>query len=200
MAWLIGITDAKMLPGEGRLIEAALAGGADYVHIRKPGASDDDVRRLLLDIAPAYRHRLVLHDCYALASEYGLRGIHVNGRHSDAEAAGCRLVSRGCHTLDEVASEKGKYDYLFLSPIYDSISKPGYRAAFDPATLQEAARAGIIDSKVVALGGITPGNAAEAMGYGFGGVAVLGYLWRDPQADAVEKAASRLRACMAARE
>ncbi len=196
MARLIGITDTRMLPGEGRLIEAALAGGVDCVHIRKPGATDDEMRRLLLDIAPTYRNRLVLHDSYALASLYGLRGIHVNGRHGSAEAAGCRLVSRGCHSLDEVASEKEKYEYLFLSPIYDSISKPGYRAAFDPTTLHEAARAGIIDSKVVALGGITPENAAEAMGYGFGGVAVLGSLWRDPQAEAVEKAASRLRECI----
>ncbi len=197
MAWLIGITDTRMFPGEGRLIEAALAGGVDYMHIRKPGATDDEVRRLLLDIDPTYRNRLVLHDGYTLAESYGLRGIHVNGRHSTADVAGCRLVSRSCHSLEEIVSEKEKYEYLFLSPIYNSISKPGYKAAFDSDTLREAADKGIIDKRVVALGGITPANATEVLSYGFGGVAVLGFLWSNPQMEAVARAAALMKECIA---
>ncbi len=41
------------------------------------------------------------------------------------------------------------------SPIYDSISKEGYSSAYSCDTLQKAQQAGIIDSKVMALGGIT---------------------------------------------
>lgn len=196
MVRLIGITDTRFLPDEARLIEAAIAGGCDCVHIRKPGATDDEVRRLLLDIAPDCRCRLVLHDNYPLAATYGLRGVHLNSRHSLAEASLYHVVSRGCHTLDELAVSKDDYEYLFLSPIYDSISKPGYRAAFTPELLREAVRKGIIDDKVVALGGITSRNAAEAMSYGFGGVAVLSFLWSDPRAEAVAAAAACIKQCI----
>lgn len=46
-------------------------------------------------------------------------------------------------------------DYLFLSPIFDSISKRGYLSQFSFESLQNAAKEGLIDGKVFALGGVT---------------------------------------------
>ena len=83
-----------------------------------------------------------------------------------------------CHTLEEVSRNKLKSDYVFLSPIFDSISKQGYHAAFTEETLRQAHHAGIIDKQVIALGGITPTNARKALSLGFGGVAVLGDIWQ----------------------
>ena len=68
-------------------------------------------------------------------------------------------------------------DYVFLSPIFDSISKRGYRSQFSLTELQKAAAEGIIDSKVVALGGITKDKLPLLQSLHFGGAAMLGAIW-----------------------
>ena len=68
-------------------------------------------------------------------------------------------------------------DYLFLSPIFDSISKMRYRSAFSHEELQRAADTGIIDNRVVALGGVTYDKIAYLESLHFGGVAMSGALW-----------------------
>ena len=80
------------------------------------------------------------------------------------------LVSRSCHSLDELTAEA---NYLFLSPIFDSISKPGYRAAFSAEELR-----GKVDGRVFALGGVTFEQLPYIQELGFGGAAMLGAAWR----------------------
>jgi len=87
--------------------------------------------------------------------------------------------SRSCHTFAEIEQYKDDSDYLFLSPIFDSISKSGYTAKFSEKELSEASAKGIIDSKVIALGGITLSGIERLKPYGFGGVAILGAIWND---------------------
>lgn len=87
-------------------------------------------------------------------------------------------VSRSCHSIEELDHIED-IDYCFLSPIFDSISKKGYLSAFSKEELADASRKGIINSKVYALGGITPEHIPLLQEFGFGGVAVLGYLWED---------------------
>lgn len=70
------------------------------------------------------------------------------------------------------------YDYVFLSPIFDSISKQGYKAAFTRAELTEI-RA-ILSQNVYALGGITFDNLKEVEQLGFCGAAMLGGFWEKP--------------------
>ena len=77
-------------------------------------------------------------------------------------------------------------DYVFLSPIFDSISKVGYHAAFAPDLLNRAAEEKIIDRKVIALGGINAENIELVKQWNFGGVALLGDIWcrmLDPHVD-----------------
>jgi thiamine-phosphate pyrophosphorylase len=64
-----------------------------------------------------------------------------------------------------------------LSPVFDSISKAGYNAGFSYEAITDALEKGIIDNKVVALGGISSSNIASVTDLGFGGVAVLGTVW-----------------------
>ena len=74
-------------------------------------------------------------------------------------------------------NRKHFYDYVFMSPIYDSISKVNYYSTYTAEELREAQRAKIIDSKVMALGGINEDNLLEIKDFGFGGAVVLGDLW-----------------------
>ena len=82
-------------------------------------------------------------------------------------------------------ADKKMCDYVFLSPIFDSISKEGYASAFTSESIREAAEKGIIDKRVIALGGVDENNLLQVKDFGFGGAAILGGLWNkfDPASD-----------------
>lgn len=168
----------------------------DLIHIRKPGASREVIASLLDALPASCYNRLVLHDHYDLVREYHLRGIHLNHRNTTptwvdptATGRGCPLwrsvggtpnepsISRSCHSLEEVAHYKERCDYVFLSPIYDSISKQGYHSAFTTEDLLQARDERIIDAKVIALGGVSEEKIPEIQILGFGGYAMLGAAW-----------------------
>ena len=169
---LIVITSPEFLPGETELMQAMLEEGLDRIHLRKPGCTAAELAALIERFPAPFRPRITLHDHFPLQRTYGLGGVHLNGRNPDLPDGYRGTVSRSCHSLEEVAAHRTATDYLFLSPVFDSISKQGYRSAFPPAALREAAAAGIIDEKVLALGGVSEANLPEVRGYGFGGAAL----------------------------
>lgn len=178
---LIAITSPDFLPGEALRIAALLKEeGFWRVHIRKPAATAEALRRLLNEIPPEWHPQLVLHDHYELCKEFDLGGIHLNRRHPSAPSPlvkGNLTVSCSCHSLEEVERKKNDMDYVFLSPIFDSISKEGYHSQFSPEELRQAADASIIDEKVFALGGVTLWRLPMLKSLHFGGAAMLGAIW-----------------------
>ena len=173
MLWLV-ITSPTFFDGEAQFFRRLFAHGVDIVHLRKPGATADDCARLLDGLSADDRRRIVIHDFFELAQPYGLRGIHLNARRSTVPDGWQGHVSRSCHSLDEVKRYKDACSYVFLSPIFDSVSKQGYASAFDDETLKQASRDGIIGNKVVALGGVTPDKINYLRQLNFGGAAMLG--------------------------
>ena len=99
-------------------------------------------------------------------------------------------ISSSFHRLADIPAAGGLFDYVFLSPVYDSISKAGYRATFDHHELRRFLAA--VDQKVVALGGIDGRRVGEAAALGFAGVAALGAVWsgHNPEKAARELAAA----------
>lgn len=181
---LIVITRPDFFEGEAEWIEAMMRAGLPVLHLRKPAATAAETEALLRAIAPEYRGRIVLHDHFELAERYALRGIHLNGRNPEPPAGYRGRISRSCHTLDEVRRYKGRCEYVTLSPIFDSLSKRGYAAAFTAAQLAEARADGTIDERVIALGGITEENLEQVGRMGFGGAALLGTIWNAGDATA----------------
>lgn len=171
------ITEPQFTDNEASTIAQLLRWGTDLVHLRKPESTAGELVKLIEAIPTAYHNRLVLHDHFDLAAHFTLYGLHLNHRNNVLPPKHKGTVSQSCHTLDEVKACKTRCDYVFLSPIFNSISKQGYTSAFTPKTLSEAKKQGIIDRKVVALGGITVTNINETKRYGFGGVALLGDIW-----------------------
>lgn len=168
----IAITSPYHIDDEAARIERLLAGGeADYVHIRKPGWTSEETERLIASIRPEMRNRLKLHDHFGLASRYGLGGVHLNSRNHVAPADAVK-ISKSCHSLEELG-DTGRYEYVTLSPVFDSISKQGYRSAF---RLDEL-RPWLEGKRVVALGGVTPERIPQLKEAGFSGAAMLGYFW-----------------------
>ena len=185
MKWII-ITSPDFISGEATFIGKLFLQGLDLLHLRKPEASLEACKRLLLQIPKHWYSRIVLHEHFDLAEEFGLHGIHLNRRCLQVPNAYHGSISCSSHTIEEVITQKDSKDYVFLSPIFDSISKVGYHAAFPPTLLKQAAIQNIIDEKVIALGGITANNIPLVKEWHFGGVALLGDIWKrmsDPQVD-----------------
>ena len=191
---LIVITTETFFEGEAEAINLLFENGLETLHLRKPAASSHETAMFIKQIRLDYHARIVLHDHYDLTKMFDLKGIHLNRRNQETYGWGslescynrhCKgddpkqsklSISRSCHSFEEV-QESRFFDYVFLSPVFDSISKVGYKQGFTIQQLLEARERKIIDERVIALGGITKENIPIARSYGFGGVAVLGALW-----------------------
>lgn len=174
----IVITLPHFFRGEADEIAQLLRGQVDIVHIRKPEATEEETERLIRELPSWCRPKLTLHDHHALALKYHLGGVHLNSRNPEPPSDWTGRISRSCHSMQEIEEWKTRCDYVSLSPIFDSISKQGYRSAFSPDEIREASRRGIIDEKVMALGGVTFARVDEVMAMGFGGAMILGDAWK----------------------
>lgn len=175
------ITLPDFFDGETDCIERLFDTGLESLHLRKPGCSEPEMRQLIESIAPEYRRRLIIHSHFHLADEYGLNGIHLNSSYDGIPKGFEKMtVGRSCHSVSE-ASHYGRIcDYVFLSPVFDSISKQGYRSAFSLPELSGAFKNGTLGGNVMALGGINGDNIIRLVETGFAGAAMLGYIWENP--------------------
>ncbi len=188
---IVGITSEKLFRGEAEAIAILLESGVEVLHLRKPASLSNEVAQLLREIPQSLHKRIVIHNHHSLIQEFALKGIHLNAKHPTPPHGYRGETTRSCHSLEELQEWEGE-SYRFLSPIFDSISKQGYSAAFTHQELQEAKKRGIINQQVIALGGVTPYNIPQLKGYGFGGVALLGYLWQELEPKQLQERTKRL--------
>jgi thiamine-phosphate pyrophosphorylase len=166
---LIAITLPNFIDNESNRITALLEAGFEYVHIRKPDASPEQIAKLIGTIDKSFWSKLKLHDHFELLTEFALGGVHINKRNPIAPAM-AKSISKSCHTYEEL-DDAYKFDYVTLSPIFDSISKPGYNSTFNLKEINIEAE------NVIALGGITADKIPLIKQIGFAGAALSGYLF-----------------------
>jgi len=80
------------------------------------------------------------------------------------------------HSFEELKN----FDYkeiILIGPIFDSISKPGYKSKFSKEELKTGIANWHSRTKLYALGGIDSENIGELAELGFDGAAVLGAVW-----------------------
>jgi thiamine-phosphate pyrophosphorylase len=115
-----------------------------------------------------------------LAAEVGTGGVHardVAGIVQARQALGpTALVGMSAHGMADVTSARlAGADYVTLSPIYETASKPGYGPALGIEAVRLAAEA---NTAIVGLGGISAGNAAAVRHAGAAGVAIMSSVMR----------------------
>lgn len=207
MKKLIVITWPDFFPGEGEVIHSLFREGMELLHLRKPEGAASRLYSLLDEIPPIYYPRIVLHDHFEIAQhpDYRVGGLHLNRRNTSVPEGYEGRISRSCHSLQEVKEclechAHPKYAYVFLSPLFPSISKEGYGEGFPLEALRLAGQKGEIGEKVIALGGISPRTIPLLRDIPFGGVAVLGSLWgKQPGSEAPEQIIKRynlLQTCL----
>lgn len=174
---LLAITAPGDVALEVETITALFIAGLEILHLRKPKWSASHMAELLDGIDPAYHSRVTVHSNYELLKKYQLGGVHLPSwsREPCNERLGTRF-SRSCHSVKEVEGLAGSYDYLFISPVFDSVSKKGYLSALSIDELYDCTnRTG---ERLVALGGITSQTLPELSTNICWGAAVLGTIWQ----------------------
>ncbi len=160
----------------------------EYFHIRKPDFDSKQMSLWLEDFPFEYRERLCLNDCVELASDFAIGGVHLNKRNNYTSPQNFSgRISRSCHSIAEVELYKSANDYVFLSPIFDSISKQDYQSKFSESELRHAVDNGIIDSNVFALSGIEPKKLPDLKAMGFSSAAMMGCLWQEGELRNLER-------------
>ena len=186
---LVVISSAEESPDEIKLVHEMFGLGMEYLHLRKPGYSTSRMEKYLESVDDQYLNRVIIHSHHELALRYKIGGIHLTQHHRKKKywrswllqkyvrfRKSKLLVTTGFHTLGALKEEEDLYDYVFLSPVFDSISKVGYRNTFNLQSLSET----LAESRhhVMALGGVNEERIGQARSLGFYGVAVHGGMWR----------------------
>jgi thiamine-phosphate pyrophosphorylase len=182
---LIVISPPEDIPDEPETVCRVLERSSATFHLRKPGQADGQLADYLKQIPARHHPRIMVHGHVGLFSRFSLKGIHFSERERvenlqclrqlRRELPGCR-ISSAFHRIADIPENDGLFDYLFLSPIFDSISKPGHHAAFDHAFLRRFLSH--TNHRVIALGGVDVQRAATVASLGFKGLAVLGAVWQ----------------------
>lgn len=166
--------------------EASVAGrlfacGLRHFILRLPRAERADYESFLEHIAPEYRRRILIAGHYELLSAYDLGGIYLPTAQYDGalpSLASWQIVGTGVHSVSELralVSKPRRLDFVLCSPVFDSISKAGYKASEVLRTLPQ--QIGVCPYRLIALGGMTPLGYVTACHWGYDGVAVLGDIW-----------------------
>ena len=176
----IVITPPEIIQNEVHLWEALFLAGLKRLHVRKPEATLAELKDMLICLPAKYHSRVVLHQHFQLIDEFNLGGLHFK---STMQAIKMDLdfknlsLSKSCHTPLEVLNNFKMHDYVFLSPIFDSISKKGYPSAFYTDEIKSFFKDNPQVKNCIALGGISTKNIQKCLDLGFAGCALLGAIW-----------------------
>ena len=183
---LIVISRPDFFEGEGELINELFRLGMECLHLRKPGANLHELRSLIRSIDLAFLPFVSVHEFHQIADEYHIKRWHFTEQQRlstdikdlyELKAKG-HILSTSVHDPADLAKLKDCFDYAFLSPVFDSISKENYKGIvpdnFCPKETNKLVKA-------IALGGINHQNINTIKGINFDGAAVLGTIWNEPR-------------------
>lgn len=190
------------IANEMALVNDVLYTDINFFHIRKPGFDEVQMANYIKEIDEVNHHKLMINSCYSLIKEFDLGGVHLNRKHLGKltmaeESHQCHIepllleksaikiynqapnnLSYSAHNFEEIIKLPFKVDYVFLSPIFDSISKIGYESSFSNFN-QLKQDISTSDKQIIALGGVTLDRVDTIKSLGFAGYAMLGGHWNN---------------------
>lgn len=175
---VIVLSHPDKVRNEAFLINQLFDAGLQLFHLRKPTASATEVRTIIEQIEKKYHERVVLNQHYELAEEFGIHRFHfstekrLKGEHDKWKKEG-NVLSTSTHSFEEYKSLDACFEYAFLSPVFDSISKQDYKKVEFDIKPSEKNETGLI-----ALGGIKTINCNELKEKEFDGIGILGAIWQ----------------------
>ncbi len=186
---LLLVSNFTDVPDEQYLLNLLFCEGLQYFHLRKWEYTTRQMRTYIKRIPEPFRRYVILHSHFDLIDEYGLRGAHFTKKstyddfliqqghtYTPGEKPFFNHMSFSLHTTDEISRMPPIYDYIFLSPVFDSISNQGYNSKFNSQELKTFLSQPN-HPEVIALGGVNDEMIDNVFDAGFDGLALLGYIW-----------------------
>ncbi len=174
---LIVLTQTTFFVEEDKILTTLFEEGLDILHLYKPQSEPIFSERLLSLIPDDFHKRIMVHDHFYLKEEYKLKGIHLDQADAEIPAGYRGSLSCTCRNISELKEAKRKTDYVFLKSLFNSQTNESDKQSLEVNEMEEAARKGLIDRKVYAMGGMNLDNLNIAKELGFGGVVICGDLW-----------------------
>lgn len=176
---LIVISSPTPVIKEASLINQLFDEGLSVFHMRKPESSSQEITLLLQEINHIHYSKIALHSHHYMAKSFGITRLHYTETSRKqlteidlSEKQTENTLSTSVHSIIDYKKLPQHFNYTFLSPVFNSISKPDYKAqTFDLKSINKK------NTKLIALGGVTETNCRKAFDMGFDGIALLGSVW-----------------------
>ncbi|MEM8845465.1 MAG: thiamine phosphate synthase [Bacteroidota bacterium] len=183
------------IPNEVHLLNLLFCNGLEVFHLRKDldckhlggteKYTEKRIRNYIESIPIYFRDRIIMHSHFNLVEEYGLLGAHFTKKYTHQEYLKDEGLSKkhfkkigfSLHSIAEITEYADTYDYLFLSPIFDSISNKGYNSKFNLTRLKSFLETTSVQSEIMALGGMNHTKVEKVNELGFNGLSLLGHIW-----------------------
>jgi len=161
--------------------------GLPAYHLRKTKFSTSELKHFIEAIPEKYHHRIVIHTHHELVMKFNLKGIYISRSHKKRKLkTWMRLrwfrlrkrklqVSTATRSIESLLDYDSKYDYVLLSPVFDSLSG-NFQAGFTEHDLKISLKN--TKYKTYARGGISINNIHKANELGFAGVALHSSIWK----------------------
>ena len=195
--WSLCVITDRRAAGDRVLLDvvrAAICGGATLIQLRDKDASTREMLELgraLHQITREAAIPLVVNDRIDVALSIGVEGVHV-GQDDMPAALARQLVGPHCllgvsaETVEQAQqAECDGADYLGVGAIFSTPSKADAGSPIGVTGLANIVRATRLP--VLAIGGITPDNAAAVFDAGAAGLAVIAAVVTAPEPEAAAR-------------
>ncbi len=184
---LILISPSKKLESEIGMLLNMFEQGLPTYHVRKKTFSTKQLRSYLEEIPKKYHNRIVIHTHHELALRFDLKGVYISRSHRKRKIKqwfwkkwlrfrkGNLEISSGVSGLENLLDFNDRYDYMFLAPVFDSLSG-NFQSAYSDYNLLPVLKN--TQYKVIARGGVSTKTIQKAHQLGFGGVAFYTSIWK----------------------
>lgn len=182
---LLVITDRLSAPRDlGQTVSEIFQAGCRWLMVREKDLATDalsELTKTLVDQARPFDARVMVNGDTEAAKLAGAAGVHLQ---TAAQVGAARrrlgdhsLIGVSAHGLEEaLAAGEAGADYITMSPVFLTDSKPGYGPALGISGLAAICRQQGLP--VVALAGITSATASACLGAGAAAIAVMGSVMR----------------------
>lgn len=189
---IILISDYEPIINEIDLVVKLFEKGLTYFHIRKRNFSYVQLYDFIMSIPQKYHKHCIIDEHLELAYSLGLKGVHFTKQNTIEKYAKLNQmsitdviekfghISYTLHTLKDLNELKKldyKYNYVLLSPVFDSISNIGYNSKLNINAIKSFLGKNKNLTNVIAVGGVTDQRVRDVIDNNFAGAAILGHIW-----------------------
>jgi thiamine-phosphate pyrophosphorylase len=162
------------------------AAGLDLLYLRSNAVTGIAWGKILNDLGSAFKERIIV-PAFAGESVSTCQSIiHLK----EKERKGLRpetllpnqVYSTSVHHLPDMLDLPPCFRYVFYSPVFESISKPGYGPQYDLLAVKRTLEKLKLHNEelpiVIGLGGVKADNIKQVRETGLNGAALMGALWQ----------------------